>query len=73
MIRYSTLVGVRRQNHHWVTRIISFCINETEDKTYFFTESNSGRVNSADSLEELEQKRRMLLSTGFFECASVKA
>ena len=68
MIQYSTLTGIVRLNKEYVTKVVAFCKNITENGEFFFTRSDAGKVHGFASAEELEEHRRYMLSIGYTEC-----
>lgn len=71
MIQYSTLSGIVRLNKQYITKVISFCRNETEDGEFFFTRSDAGKVHGFPTAEALEERRQLLLSQGWTEASYV--
>ncbi len=73
MLQYSTLIGIVREHKQYVTRAITFCINTTENGVYYFTRSDSGKVHSYFSKDELDYKHRFLIDKGYTEAPYVSA
>ena len=73
MNQYLTLMGIVSKNHQYQTKVITFCVNHTDQGDFFFTRSDTGKVHSYASQAELDYKARFLIDLGYTECPSVLA
>jgi len=65
MLQYQTLIGIVSRNQVYQTKAISFCVNHTDEGTFFFTRSDAGVIHGYESQEDLDYKSRYLISLGY--------